>query len=169
MEFGVIHVVVLFLILVVFALVKKWFEEYQARMEAVQARMEEYQARMEEAVQARMEAVQAQMETVQRCLRSEFREKANTFLERKHMLDYIESANFPDANAKADLSDQGTADFLSDHSSATSVEGVIKLSDFRRSKILNAKPAVMAYHFGTGAEAIRNIVLQKMFSNKKEV
>jgi hypothetical protein len=93
MEFGVIHVVVSFLILVVFALVKKWFEVDQARMEAVQ-----------------------------RCLRSEFREAAKTFTTRQDMLDYIKRANFPHANAKADLSDQGTAAFLSDHSSDATSE-----------------------------------------------
>ena len=161
MEFDAVQVLLSFLVIVIFvALVK----EYQARIKSNRALMQSNRALVEKD--------RALVEKDRALMQSNFREAIKDFTERKDLLDYIEKANFPDANSMTDVSNQGTNDYLSRERSSrkvTSAEGVIRLSNFRRSMISNAKPRLIAYHFDTVASTVRNIVLRKLFSNVQEV
>ena len=149
MEFDAITVFTAFFVLVVFALIKVWFDERQDLVERLvverQRCLDERQGRM----------------------RSEFRDVVRRFTDRDQMLNYLKEANFSGSKAKTELPNQGTADFFSKSSSEISVAGKIKLSSFRRSLLEGARPKMETYYWKFDSVGIRNILLEKVFLDKK--
>ena len=114
------------------------------------------------------ESERQRLEAERRSKRLEFRTTIDSFKSRSDMMNYIESADFSSGAATIDQSDQRTAENIRDPTTATSAaEGVIKLSTFRRSMVLNASPGLTTRYLSIDPVAVRDIIRRKLFAGEQ--
>jgi hypothetical protein len=180
MEFGVFTISAAFFAIVVLGLLKLWSDERKGRLDERKGRLDERKGRLDErkgrlderkgreAERKGREAERKGREAErQKRMRSEFRDKADTFTDREEVFSHLREANFSSSQAKAELPDQGTADFFSESSSQPSVGGNIKLSSFDRSKVKGTTPKLEAFHWNVDRLEIHKILLRKVFLDKE--